>query len=179
MECQEEIYETEQLSKNAESELLDANIILYETLENLIKNKKEFEEYNKLLEEKIRDLELNQSLNNWILDNINDAVEIFDNDLTLVYQNEISQDELSSAIGKNFHQIYQQSNQEDNERIINEMMTTRKSISETFKNKDKVHTIKAIPLKYGDGDNRFVIIRRITSEDDNNNTEETKFNNFE
>ena len=162
MNYQEELIEQQKdLTVNTiNTRLREVNIQLIDIIEHLTINNKQLEEYKNILEEKICGLETQHFLHRYILDNIKEAVEIFDEQLLVVYQNQASNNELEDAIGKRCCQIY---NRQNKNCVIQDVAVQKKSISELIIINDNIYKTKAIPFNNTNEGNKVIVIRKYIS----------------
>jgi len=161
----------------SDSQLLEANFQLYELVEHLTRNNKQIEEYNKLLEQKVSDLESEKLINSVIFDHIDDAIEIFDSDQFLIYQNDKSRNELDCLQGQDLNSLVKK-NQFIQDKIIpvRDIIKKAKKSNEIYEINNQAYEIKTIPIADKVSGDKVIVIRKNLS---HQNTKSTRSENIE
>jgi len=149
----------------SDSQLLEANFQLYELVEQLSRNNKQIEEYNKLLEQKVSELESQKLINSVIFDHIDDAIEIFDSDQFLIYQNDKSRNELDCLQGQDLNSLVKK-NQFIQDKIIpvRDIIKKAKKSNEIYEINNQAYEIKTIPITDKVSGDKVIVIRKNLSD---------------
>jgi len=139
--------ETAAGEKDINDQLFEANIKLNEVTEHFIKNYNQVEEYSNLLEERNYELESMNRVHEIILDCIQEAVEIIDEEYTFIYQNQSSNKELDNIIGKKCHQVYYHCESPCSDCIAHQSLVSNRMSSRQGEIHNTKYEFIAYPLK--------------------------------